>query len=238
MTIKKIFNKLHRYLFPFKYYSDPFIEWLQYYNAGMISQGNVYVFKYVIENIKSNSPICEIGAFCGLSANLICYFQRKFNKSNSFFSVDAFDYDPTKTMKKIADSSLRYIDFNSKIKNVYLDNLKLFSEKNVPHSFEAFSNDFFISWRNHSKQKDLFSKEVQLGGPICFAYIDGDHSYEGAKKDFINCDEFLESGGFLFFDDSSDESDWEVKKVIIEVKKSGKYKVVMKNPNYLFIKIR
>lgn len=238
MILTKLYHKFKRKLFPVKVYSDPFIEWLEYYNAGMVDKGNTYALQYVIQHTNSTSPICEIGAFCGFSANLTCYFLRKYNKPNLFFSVDAFDYDPFKSMKTIGDSSLKYIDFNPKIKNVYLENLKVFSAENLPFAIEAFSDDFFNAWRSNAKQKDLFSKNVQLGGPICFAYIDGDHSYEGAKKDFINCDEFLEVGGFILFDDSSDESKWEVKRVIQDVKDSGRYTVVMKNPNYLFKKTR
>ena len=94
------------------------------------------------------------------------------------------------------------------------------------------------TWDEKKIVNDLFDRKVQLGGEICFAYIDGDHSYEGAKSDFEKCDKILELGGFLFFDDSADESSWEVKKVIKEVKNSGRYEFVIKNPNYLFKKIK
>jgi hypothetical protein len=46
----------------------------------------------------------------------------------------------------------------------------------------------------------------------------------------------LERGGFILFDDSADSSGWEVRRVAEEVKASGKYHVVIKNPKYLFVK--
>jgi ATP-dependent RNA circularization protein (DNA/RNA ligase family) len=77
-----------------------------------------------------------------------------------------------------------------------------------------------------------------LGGTISFAYIDGNHTYDFAKRDFENADKYLEVGGVILFDDSSDDSIWEVNKVIEEIKKEGRYEIIIKNPNYLIKKIR
>ena len=44
-----------------------------------------------------------------------------------------------------------------------------------------------------------------------------DHTYEYVRRDFENCDEFLEPRGFILFDDSADSSNWEVRKVIAEI---------------------
>ena len=77
-----------------------------------------------------------------------------------------------------------------------------------------------------------------MGGTISFAYIDGNHTYDFAKRDFENADKYLEVGGVILFDDSSDDSIWEVNKVIEEIKKEGRYEIIIKNPNYLIKKIR
>ena len=60
--------------------------------------------------------------------------------------------------------------------------------------------------------------------------------YDFVRADSENCDQFLESGGFLLFDDSSDDSDWEVRKVLPEVTDTKRYDLIAKNPNYLFQK--
>jgi hypothetical protein len=82
----------------------------------------------------------------------------------------------------------------------------------------------------------VLGRNVQLGGAISFCYIDGNHAYEYAKRDFENCHNFLEPGGFILFDDSADGSGWDVCNVVSEVQRSGRYELVIKNPNYLFRK--
>jgi hypothetical protein len=71
---------------------------------------------------------------------------------------------------------------------------------------------------------------------LSFCYIDGNHSYDVATRDFLNTDRFLTPGGFIIFDDSADGSEWEVCKVIQEVIESGSYDLLAKNPNYFFQK--
>ena len=236
--IRKIYYGIRRLLRPTKYYSDDFTQWLAFYNAGMMDSGNPYLFNWAIQNLPSNKPIVEIGAFCGLSTNMITHFQRMHSKTNPFYSVDAFDYDPQRSMLKISGVDLTFFDFNEKVLNQYKANVELFSRQNMPIAIKAFSQEFFDTWKTKTTVEDLFGKRITLGGEISFAYIDGDHSYEGAKFDFENFDKILEVGGFVLFDDSADESNWPVKKVIREVKRSNRYEVVFKNPNYLFRKLR
>jgi hypothetical protein len=77
---------------------------------------------------------------------------------------------------------------------------------------------------------------VTFGGPIAFAYIDGNHAYDFARRDFENTDRFLVPGGFILFDDSADGSEFEVTRVVQEVLNSDAYEIVAKNPNYLLRK--
>jgi hypothetical protein len=99
-----------------------------------------------------------------------------------------------------------------------------------------YSDEFFAAWSEGRQVKDVFEREVQLGGPISFAYIDGNHDYEFAQRDFINCDRHLVPGGFLLFDDSGDFSEWESRWAAREALRSGRYDLVIKNPNYLLRK--
>ena len=57
-----------------------------------------------------------------------------------------------------------------------------------------------------------------------------------ARRDFENCDKYLEPGGFLLFDDSGDGTTWEVCRVVQEVVRSGRYHLVRHKPNYFFQK--
>ena len=78
---------------------------------------------------------------------------------------------------------------------------------------------------------------LSLGGPASFCYIDGDHSYQSCKEDFENSDEIMTPGGFILFDDSADKGIHEgVNKVAKEALQSGRYRQLIKNPNYLLQK--
>jgi hypothetical protein len=77
-----------------------------------------------------------------------------------------------------------------------------------------------------------------LGGKIAFCYIDGNHSYQFAKRDFENADKFLEIHGFILFDDSSDDSVFGCKNLMPEIIQSERYELVCKNPNYFFKKLK
>ena len=96
---------------------------------------------------------------------------------------------------------------------------------------------FFAAWRLGETMDDVFGRRAELGGPISFCYIDGNHSYDFAKRDFENTDQHLVAGGFILFDDSSDGNVWaDVGRVVAEVPQSGRYALIGKYPNYLFQK--
>lgn len=90
----------------------------------------------------------------------------------------------------------------------------MFSGAKLPYAIEKLSDDFFTTWRRAEEVTDVFGRTVRLGGPISFCYIDDNHTYEAVKRDFQNCDEFLERGGFVLFDDSADGSAWEVCRLV------------------------
>ena len=230
--IKEILRSLNKTI----HYKDEFIENLRRVNSGMLHRGNILCFDYAIKNLPSNNPIIEIGTFCGLSANVITYFKKIHSKTNILFTTARWPKGELNSL--VGESDITYSDFQIYVKESLIKNLSFFSKADTPFAFEYTSDDFFNHWQNDKTEYDVLNKKIKLGGKISFAYIDGNHSYEYAKRDFQNCDKFLESGGFILFDDSADFSDWEVKRVIKEVKKSKNYSVVMKNPNYLFQKIK
>lgn len=228
--INRIFRSIKKPI----HYKDDYLEILRRVNAGMLHYGNILCFDYAIKYLPSNNPIIEIGTFCGLSANVISYFKKTHSKNNILISTDKWSMaDKNGTVGK---SDITFQDYRNYVRENLTRNLSFFSKGDMPFVFENTSDDFFIHWSNSKTEYDIFNRELTLGGKISFAYIDGNHSYEFAKRDFQNCDKYLENGGFILFDDSADFSDWEVKRVIKEVKKNKNYSIVMKNPNYLFQK--
>ena len=84
--------------------------------------------------------------------------------------------------------------------------------------------------------QDVFGRSVTLGGSISFCYIDGAHTYEAVKKDFLNCDAVLDVGGFLLFDDSTIEM-FGVRNLMPEILETGRYELIDTNPNHLYRKL-
>ncbi len=216
------------------HYKDDYLEILRRVNAGMLHHGNILCFDFAVRNLPSDNPIIEIGTFCGLSANVITYFKKIHSKKNILITTDKWSMSDRNG--SIGKSDITFLDVRHHVKDNLVRNLSIFSRGDMPFVFENTSDNFFIHWNNNKTEYDIFNRKLALGGKISFAYIDGNHSYEFVKRDFQNCDKYLENGGFILFDDSADFTDWEVKRVVNEVKKNKNYSIVMKNPNYLFQK--
>lgn len=214
-----------------------YMSWLMFANAGMLERGNVSCFDYAIRNLPSTAPIVEIGSFCGLSTNMITYLKEKYNVKNPLVTCDKWIFEGAESGGMLGDSKMvSHAEYKGFCKETFLRNVKMFSRYDLPFTMELFSDEFFSSWKASKKCRDVFGREFQLGGPISFCYIDGNHSYEFVKRDFENCDSYLERGGFVLFDDSSDDSHWGVCKVLREVRDAGQYELIAKNPNWFFRK--
>jgi hypothetical protein len=218
--------------------ADEYVAWLTFANAGMLTPGNKYSFEYAIRHLPSDAPIVEIGSFCGLSTNLLTYYKETNGKRNRVYTCDKWVFEGSESGGNLGKSENSHSDYRAFVKETYLRNVGMFSRNDLPYTIEAFSDDFFGAWRDGREVVDVFGRSARLGGQISFCYIDGNHSYGYAKRDFVNCDEFLEPGGFVLFDDSGDNSGWGVCGVVSEVRSSGRYEVVNKNPNYLVRKVR
>ncbi len=216
--------------------ADEYVAWLTFANAGMLNKGNLLAFDYVAGNLPSANPAIEIGAFCGLSTNLISYYFKKHGATNQLFNCDKWEFEGVEG-PMVGDSDVSHAEYREFIRASYKYNIRTFSKGRFPHTIELLSDEFFEAWNAGQSIRDAFGKPAKLGGPISFAYIDGNHAYESARRDFENVDRHLEPGGFILFDDSADGSHWEVTRVVAEVKQLPNYRVVVKNPNYLFQRI-
>jgi hypothetical protein len=233
--LKNIFYAGIRYLNT-KTVSDEYLNWLNFANAGMLHRGNVFCMDYAIKNLPSHKPVLEIGSFCGLSANVIAYLLAKHNKNNSIISSDKWIFEGAENGGNLGLSSISHQDYHEYVKSTFKRNVEFFSRENKPYTIEVFSDEFFELWDKNKTVKDVFGRDVQLGGNFSFCYIDGNHTYEFAKRDFENTDKNLDVGGYILFDDSYDGQPFGLTKLMKEVKNNKNYKLVMKNPNYLFMK--
>ena len=218
--------------------TDDYVKWLCFANAGMFDRGNLYLIDYALSRIRSSSPFLEIGSFCGLSANLIAHYKRKHSLANTLFTCDKWDFErPSSESQHIPGSDVSFVEYRQLVRDSFLRNARAFSSDDLPFTIEVFSQEFFDLWRQNASAPDVFERTAMLGGPLSFCYVDGNHSYDGARSDFENCDAFLEPGGYILFDDSANKS-FGVHRLITEIQATGRYQLAAKNPNHLFQKIR
>lgn len=238
------------------YMDDEFITWLKYIVPGGLHPGNVLCFDHAIKNLPDDSPIVEIGTFAGLSTNIFSYLKWRHNKHNTLITCDRwiFEFEPfarlgsseaLEAMKTLplADTPLSHAKYREFVRDSYLRNVQMFTWEALPHTVELFSDEFFAEWEKGALVPDVFGRVVKLGGTIGFCYIDGNHSYDFTKRDFQNCDKYLIVGGFVLFDDSADDTSWGSAKAVQEIVEQEvlnkrRYELVMRNPNYLFRKIK
>lgn len=217
---------------------DRYMDWLVFTNAGMLLRGNIDCFDYAIKNIPSDAPIVEIGSFCGLSTNMLTHCKERNNAKNKLISCDKWITEPETEGMLDGSWNISREEYRAFIIDTYIRNIKMFSRYDLPYTIAMLSDDFFSAWNDSKQCVDVLGRTITLGGPISFCYIDGNHTYPFVKRDFINVDAFLEVGGFILFDDSADEfSCFEVGKVVQEVIRTKRYKVIAKNPNYFLKKM-
>lgn len=234
--LKKIFHVGVQYIST-KTISDEYINWLTFANAGMLNKGNVFCMDSAIKNLPSNSPVLEIGSFCGLSTNVITYLLSKHDKKNQVFSADKWVFEGAEDGGNLGLGNVSHLDYREYVKSSFKRNIELFSAENKPYTIESFSDEFFELWERGDKVKDVFERDIELGGGFSFCYIDGNHTYDYARRDFDNVNKYLDIGGYILFDDSSDSNPFGLTKLMKEIKNNKDYKLEMKNPNYLFKKI-
>ena len=202
----------------------------------MLDRGNLYLIDYALSRLPSNASLVEIGSFCGLSTNLITYYKSKHRVTNKLFTCDKWEFEGSES-EYVGDSSVLFSNYKGLVRDSFLRNTHTSSGADLLFSIEAFSNEFFSLWKEGRVVQDIFKRSIALGGPISFCYVDGNHSYDGAKADFLNCDAFLEVGSFLLFDDSI----WQgfgVHRLMPEVLATNRYQLEATKRNHLFRKTR
>jgi hypothetical protein len=227
-------------------YKDAFIERLpsSTISGGMLTEGNIYLMDYAVKNMPANGHILEIGCWAGLSANVLHHLIKRYDRTELFLGCDPWIYEGFGDHKKTGittidgDETIERTDFMNYIKNAYVNSITLFNKNKLPHTFQLTSDAFFEHYSKNDEITDVFNRPFKLGGQISFCYIDGDHSYEIAKRDFENTDKYLKINGYILLDDSWDSSNYGSSKLMDDIKKNSSYRIVDKNPNYLIQKIK
>ena len=231
----RIINLLRRKSIP----HDETLAWMRFVNPGMLDAGNVWLFDRSIREMPSEGAVVEIGSFCGLSLNHVTHLMEKYSRSNPVFSVDAWNFEGlAQSDECFPGTQIQSNHYRDLVMDTFSRNVRLFSRSRLPHHIKLDSDQFFDAWRNDLEMPDHFGRVIQLGGPIAFAYIDGDHSYEQSKRDFENVDRYLVPGGFIVFDDSADWTEWGSHRTAREAASLSNYELIDRSPNYCIRKRR
>jgi hypothetical protein len=239
-TLRHTANRLDRKLIDIKTetkQTTDFVGWVRFAVPGMLTPGNVAAMEYAVKNMPPGNPVLEIGSFSGLSTIVLSYLLDKYSKTTPIFTCDKWEFEGQQLGAPLGDSpSVNHDVYRAFVKGTFLRNMQTFAAKRLPYTIECFSDEFFHRWFANEETVDVFDRPVTLGGKLSFCYIDGNHTYEFAKRDFENTDRALVPGGFILFDDSADGSSWEVNQLVHEIASGHQYEVVSQNPNYLFRK--
>lgn len=140
-----------------------------------------YIYKDIVEQATGDCLFVEIGSFRGRSTAFLAV-----EIANSGKNIQLECIDPMKLLGHYADSAV---------------------EK--PEEFAGYSATEFhkrLASVNHIyKLHEMISDDtcaLYEDGTIDFIMIDGDHSYEGVKKDLINFLPKMRSGGLVTGDDA------------------------------------
>jgi hypothetical protein len=209
---------------------------------GMLHEGNIYLIDFALKKMPPLGCVIEIGSYGGLSTNLILYLLKVNNRTEHLLNCDPWIYEgfndksetnPTKIDGRTDISRIEYAEY---MRNAFVKGVEFLNKENLPYSFQLSSDEFFHQYKHKTKTEDLFGRTIQLGSPISFAYIDGNHQYDFVKRDFEHVDEFLMESGFILFDDSMDGLPFGSARFMQEMRKNKRYQFIRKNPNYLFQK--
>lgn len=218
---------------------DSFIHWIKNAVSGWCTDLNIKVLDECVKYLKDGAVI-EIGSFCGLSTSILAHALRRHAKKNTLYSVDNWFFEGHEQCTGTISGAFTASDWMEHTEASFKLAVKLCA-KNINHSHVKLNSDeFFAKWHEQASIQDLNGNTVTLGGDIAFAYIDGDHSYEQTKKDFMNVDAHLVKGGFVFFDDSAENVSFGSKDVAKEVMAMPNYRLVspdIETANRCFIKL-
>lgn len=209
---------------------------------GMLHPGNIYLMEEAIRNMPEGGCVLEIGSHGGLSANLLTYLLDKNGRDAPLFCCDAWAFEGYRYNKKHPEphmdgrSDVLWTDYAAYMKEAFIRAAHLFSAHRLPHAFHLPSDDFFDAWKRKVTMTDVFNRAVTVGGAIAFAYIDGNHTYDYAARDFENVAAALLPGGYVLLDDSADYMPFGSARLARELGHRRDFEIVGVNPNYLLRK--
>ena len=168
-----------------------------------------------------------------MSTNVLQFLVHKHGRDNSIYATDPWLFEGEPGDGFVPATPVTVDSYREHVMRQFDANVRLWSGDALPHAFRLPSDEFFSRWRAGGTGTDLFGRTAPLGGPLSFVFVDGDHRYEQALRDFEHADEVLVPGGFILFDDSDRFGAFpQVYDVVLEALARG-YQLVDANPHHL-----
>ena len=210
---------------------------MEFANAGMLHRGNRVLFERAIATLPTDDPVVEIGVWAGLSTNVLTHLLVRHRRSNRLICTDPWIFEG-EGAETLQPSDVRFVDYRELVRGQFVQNVRFWSRGRLPEAVQLSSDDFFVAWGKSERVPGVLGGEVQLGGPIAMAFIDGAHEYKQAKRDFENVDRMLVSNGFILFDDSDEFGAFpQLYKLVRQILAVGGYEHIGENPHHLLRKL-
>lgn len=216
--------------------SDAGLAWLTRSIPGWLHPGNIAAFDLVIWDLPAGAVV-EIGSYAGLSLNVLHYLLRRSGRTNALFSADTWIFEVSNDPLAVGPAGLSGEERRTAIAETFERAVRLNCRGDLPHHLELVSDAFFAAWSEGTALTDFFGQRATPGGPIAFAYIDGDHGAEQSWRDFENTAKHLAPGGFVLFDDSADGTHWGCHASAVRAAATPGFTLVSTSPNYLIRKV-
>jgi len=183
---------------PRSYQGGEAATWMSFTLTGMFTLQDVYVLDEAVKRLPSNKPMVEIGSFCGRSTCFLTHLLERHDKPNQLYCSDKWHFEGYNAKGCVPGTRLPFSAFRKYVRGTFVNNLKTWHPKRLPHAVESTSDEFFTAWTKGAKARDVFGRACRLGGPISFALIDGDHGYAQTRADLDAVDRHLDPGGLVF----------------------------------------
>ncbi|WOF15386.1 class I SAM-dependent methyltransferase [Methanoplanus sp. FWC-SCC4] len=194
---------------------------------------SIFLLSYSTSDLEGD--FIEVGSWCGRSANVLG-LAAKLSGNCKVYCVDLFPEEDDWMENSDGTYSL-----NVKIND---GRIKSYVEQTVWK--EPFEKDIAPIYEKYNGIYDAFVKFVDMNGlndVVCpikgessslkenvprdfkckFAFIDGDHSYNGVCRDIENIEEYLVPGGWICFDDAFSSYEGVNKAIEDKIINSGNY---------------
>lgn len=161
---------------------------------GRICHSSIILLNILTNNIDINNYM-EIGVHNGGSITMLLSGN---NKNINIYGIDLFEdmYDEAKHLNKDKFSTYQYFK---------RDNLSMAKTRNnldkVKKHYNNNSNINLIQGNSYFDETETNFKEELNSNELDLLFIDGDHTLDGVKNDYVRYSKYVKKGGYIIFDD-------------------------------------